>query len=159
MPWAQLWRGHKYCLKKIKISDLHFLQSLFCAPYNRLLHSCVDTAPLSKALRGRVASAPPRIVTKLWYCNTTRHSLSQKKNTRLPYLQYLVLFMPKKMCFILKEIAVWSCNVLCDILQDLQLGQPILCINYDNFYLKKRFYLNKSWWCLLCRRSIYSVRS
>jgi len=43
---------------------------------------------------GHVASAPPRIMTKLWYCGTTRWSYivtEQNRNARFPYLQDLVL--------------------------------------------------------------------
>ena len=37
------------------------------------------------------------------------------------------------MFFILKEIVVSSCNMLC-VMYDLQLEQPGLCIDYNNVF-------------------------
>jgi len=159
MPWAQLWQGRKNCLKKIKISDLHFLQSLFCAPYNRLLHSCVDTAPLSKALRGACCACTTTHCDKtvvLWH-NTTlivteqEHSLGISTIPR-PFHAKEYMFHFKRNCrlklqcvvWYFARFATWSANTMYKLWQLL---------------FEKRFYLNKSWWCLLCRRNIYSVRS
>jgi len=52
MPWAprRLWQGRINCLANIKICDSQFLEPLFCAPYNHLLQSCINKAPLSNAL-------------------------------------------------------------------------------------------------------------
>jgi len=36
-------------LANIKICGLQFLEPLFCAPYNHLLQSCINKAPLSNA--------------------------------------------------------------------------------------------------------------
>jgi len=50
VPWAPLWWERKYCLAKIKICDLQFLQPLYCAPYVNELTSYIDTAPLASAM-------------------------------------------------------------------------------------------------------------
>jgi len=44
------------------------------------------------------------------------------------------------MHFILKEFVVYSCNVSCDFLLDLQFGQPILWKNYDNVIMWMLWY-------------------
>ena len=42
------------CLGKIKVVDLKFPELIFCAPWNQQLQSCVNTSPLSNALKSGV---------------------------------------------------------------------------------------------------------
>jgi len=55
---------------------LQFLEPLyFCTPYNHKLQSCINTVrPYLMYEVGRSSPAPPRIMTKLWYCDITQRS-------------------------------------------------------------------------------------
>ena len=94
VPWAPLWWERKYCLAKIKICDLQFLQPLYCAPYVNELHrySALSQCNDSSVLRQHHA---------LWqnYGTVTQHNgqtLWRSNNLILPYLQDLVLTLQKK---------------------------------------------------------------
>jgi len=58
-------RGAKF-LGKIKICDLQFFESLFFAPYNHLLQSCINAAPLSNALKSGVLRQHHQALWQNW---------------------------------------------------------------------------------------------
>ena len=89
VPWAPLWRGRKNCLTKIKIF-IYSLLKLYCILRPIKLHQ--HSAPASNV--GHVTPAPPRIMTKLSYCDITQRSDIVKEQARsfAVSLQDLVLF-------------------------------------------------------------------
>jgi len=70
VPWAPLWQGRKNCLAKIKIFICSFL-NLYFAPHT--FTNC-KAATTQQRYVGRVARAPPSIMTKLWDCDITWRS-------------------------------------------------------------------------------------
>jgi len=58
--------GVQNCSGKIKICDLQFFESLFFAPYNHLLQSCINAAPLSNALKSGVLRQHHQALWQNW---------------------------------------------------------------------------------------------
>jgi len=67
--------GRKNCLAKIKICIYSFL-NLYFAPHTFINCKAASTQRLYLMhWVGRVVPVPPRIMTKLWYCDITRRSV------------------------------------------------------------------------------------
>ena len=72
--------GSCHGVAKLKIFIYSFLNDYILRPAHPLkLHSCINTVGLCNA--GRVVLAPPSIKTKLWYCDTTRRSVTEQERS------------------------------------------------------------------------------
>jgi len=71
---------------------LQCLEPIFCVPYIHKLLTASTQRPCLMHLVGRVAPAPPNIMTKLWYCDTTRRlDLVIQQERSVTHLRDLVL--------------------------------------------------------------------